>query len=146
MEELQKTFDVNLAEIATMNHEFIQKFPFSHIPMYVYESFMDSKKAMLDMSQRSDDSKDGINAHDLGVIQEQYQHSCSKFDIKDIQRLKETIASEEVRRIAGLLCHFIYWIVFGLVNPLPVDKLSRKQMIVLILQLYNEVLQKFNKK
>jgi len=36
-------------------------------------------------------------------------------------------------------------IVFGLVNPLPVDKLSRKQMVVLILQLWNDIQQKFVK-
>jgi hypothetical protein len=35
--------------------------------------------------------------------------------------------------------------VFGLVNPLPVDKLSRKQMIVLILQLWNDIEQKSSK-
>lgn len=113
LEELQKPFDVSLAEITNINNEFLEKFPFAHIPMYVYESAMDNKKAMLDISHRSDDSKDGMNNNELGVIQEQYQHSCSKFDMKDIQRLKETLVSEEVKRIAGLLCHFMYWIVFG---------------------------------
>lgn len=57
LEELQKPFDVSLSEIAAFNQEFVDKFPFIYIPMYIYESTLDNKKAFLDISHQSEDNE-----------------------------------------------------------------------------------------
>lgn len=145
LEELQSPFDVSLAEVSAYNQEFIDKFPFTYIPMYIYESALDNKKNFLNESQHSDDEEESKKGPNLKLIQEAYVTVTDKFEAKEVQRLKELLASNEVIRISGLLCHFVYWIVFGLINPLPVDKLSRKQMVVQILQLWNDLQQKFPK-
>merc|ERR1712224_568585 len=100
------------AEVSAYNQEFIEKFPFTYIPMYIYESTLDNKKNFLNESQHSDDEEESKKGPTLKLIQDTYVTVTDKFDMKEVQRLKDLLCSNEVIRMSGLLCHFVYWIVF----------------------------------
>lgn len=103
LEELQKPFDVSLAEVSAFNQEFIEKFPFTYIPMYIYESTLDVKKNFLDANQQnSDDEEEGKKkGPDIKLIQDAYVTVTDKFETKDVRRLKDLLASTEVIRLSG---------------------------------------------
>ena len=89
LEELQMSFDVSLKQISDLNDEFATKFPFEYIPMYIYDSVLGDKKALLNMSRDSDDSTGKKADTSMKLIQETYTCVTEKFEARDIARLKE---------------------------------------------------------
>ena len=58
----------------------------------------------------------------------------------DVEHTFNLIKSEEMAKFIGIFAHLAYWLVFGHVNPIELDNVSKKQMFV---QLY-EILMEFN--
>ena len=58
----------------------------------------------------------------------------------DIEHTFNLIKSKEMAKFIGLFSHLAYWLVFGHVNPIEIDSVSKKQIFV---QIY-EVLMEFN--
>lgn len=102
VEELNKPFDVSLDQIAAFNKEFVERFPFNYIPMYINEPNNNGKKNLLEMSQDNEESEIDKDKPDLNFIQNTFSSVTEKFDPKDIQRLKDLVGSDEVRRLSGL--------------------------------------------
>ena len=55
----------------------------------------------------------------------------------DVERCKSLIETEEVARIIGVVTHFAYWQVFGHLNPVHPDQNTKKQMILISVELIN---------
>jgi len=55
----------------------------------------------------------------------------------DINKTKEVIKTEEINRIVGVMLHLSYWLVFGHVNPVQPDELTRQQMIIASMEQMN---------
>ena len=60
----------------------------------------------------------------------------------DIENSFNLIKSKRMAKFIGLFAHLSYWLVFGHVNPIELDLISKKQIFV---QLY-EILMEFNAK
>ena len=60
----------------------------------------------------------------------------------DIEKTFDLLRSKEMAKFIGIFSHLAYWLVFGHVNPIELDVLSKKQIFV---QLY-EILMEFNSK
>ena len=44
----------------------------------------------------------------------------------EIKEAINEITNEETAKLIGLICHLVYWSVFGHLNPLPLDKYHMK--------------------
>lgn len=53
----------------------------------------------------------------------------------DIKEAINEITNEETAKLIGLICHLVYWSVFGHLNPLPLDKYHMKQLFISVSQI-----------
>lgn len=53
----------------------------------------------------------------------------------EIKEAINEITNEETAKLIGLICHLVYWSVFGHLNPLPLDKYHMKQLFISISQI-----------
>lgn len=44
----------------------------------------------------------------------------------EIKEAINEITNEDTAKLIGLICHLVYWSVFGHLNPLPLDKYHMK--------------------
>lgn len=51
---------------------------------------------------------------------------------EDIAIAQREITRSSTAKLVGLICHLSYWIVFGHLNPLPLDKFHLKQLFISI--------------
>ena len=51
----------------------------------------------------------------------------------------DEIQSEKIARFIGLICHFVYWTVFGHLNQLPLDTYHKKQVFISIAQIQADI-------
>ncbi len=58
---------------------------------------------------------------------------------KDILKAKDIIKSDEVVRVIGIVLHLSYWQIFGHVNPVQPDIMTKKQMIIACMEQMNRL-------
>ena len=112
---------------------FEQNFPKKIIP---YE-----KKEKKDLKPKSDDKMKKNHKGSSNGFKEN-KNVLRDIFLKeiDIEHTFAIINSKEMAKFVGLFAHLSYWLVFGHVNPIELDSVSKKQIFV---QLY-EVLMEFS--
>ena len=53
-------------------------------------------------------------------------------NFQDLKDAKDEIVREDTAKLIGLICHIVYWCVFGHLNNLPLDQYHLKQIFILI--------------
>ena len=87
--------------------------------------------------------KNNVNSNKTETIQESKNLNTSIFfEERDIIKTFKLIESEEMAKLIGVFSHLSYWLVFGNINPIEIDNLTKKQMFV---SLY-EIISYFNAK
>jgi len=55
----------------------------------------------------------------------------------DIEKCKNALTSDEMGRLVGVVGHLTYWQVFGHLNPVQPDLITKKQMILISMEQLN---------
>jgi len=58
---------------------------------------------------------------------------------KTVDQVFQLIISTEMARLVGLFSHLSYWLIFGTVNPVLIEKSVLKQMLVNIGETFNQL-------
>ena len=66
-------------------------------------------------------------------------YAKSKISTHHITLTFNEIRSERIARMTGLISHFVYWIVFGNVNLVPLDEYHTKQLFISVAQSMTEL-------
>jgi hypothetical protein len=113
-------------------------FPWSEIP---HDKEDDEYEADVNASQGTMDSKDK-------KIQQQSQKKLPTLTqlkgkpmltLGDIIKSKDIVKRDELIKVIGIVLHLCYWQVFGHVVPVQPDLLTRKQMIITIMEQMNKI-------
>jgi hypothetical protein len=102
----------------------VDKFPFSSIPY-----------------QKSGDQIEATHNDSVSVDAKRRLPPLRKSFLKekDILKTKEVLKSEEFIRVVGIILHLSYWQIFGHVNPVQPDIMTKKQMIIACMEQMNKL-------
>lgn len=62
----------------------------------------------------------------------------------EINIAKSAITNDETSKLIGQISHLAYWMVFGHINPLPLDKYHSKQLFISIAQIISSYESKYS--
>jgi hypothetical protein len=108
-------------------------FPWAEIP---HDKEDDEVEADVNASQGTMDSKDKR-------VQQQSQKKLPTLSqikgkpmltLGDIVKSKDIVKKDELIKVIGIVLHLSYWQVFGHVVPVQPDLLTRKQMVITIME------------
>jgi hypothetical protein len=131
LKELQVPMKITTIEILKQLGKFVENFPFHVIPVNEHEPIGDNSTGML--TNTIDSKKDSklssiINQRGTGLLRR-----------GDIELVKEIMKSEEAARVIGIVLHLSYWQVFGHLNPVQPDILTKKQMVIACIDHINKM-------
>lgn len=69
-----------------------------------------------------------------------------KISTQHINLTFNEIKSERIARMTGLISHFVYWIIFGNVNLVPLDEYHTKQLFISVAQSMTELTTSYGNK
>jgi hypothetical protein len=64
----------------------------------------------------------------------------------DVLDFFNELKNENLPRLIGLLSHFVYWVVFGIVNTSPLSNFHLKQLFISIMQAISDIEKRQDKK
>jgi len=114
---------------------------------YILDNFPIDQLINVD-DQKSNDNKDygsTMSTMGIGTKSTAFESRTDKFyKIKsitkaDILYVYQRIQSSPVYRIIGLLVNLIYWMIFGYINRIQIDKYSKQQLLFKILEELNTI-------
>lgn len=135
---LQKPLTIMPKEIEHQNSLFLKSFPFVHIPIVKLEQMIQKKKIPEVQAYYRDEKKKYSDKEYIN-IQRQHAKSNSKFNLEDISGLISLIEGPEILKMTGILLHLTYWTMFGQICPAEIDPSQRKQMIVLLVNFFQQI-------
>lgn len=115
---------MNSQDILKQMNKLLESFPFSSIPYEKPEDQIEkahNDSASLDAKRR------------LPYLRKSFLKE------KDILKTKEVLKSEEFIRVVGIILHLSYWQIFGHVNPVQPDIMTKKQMIIACMEQMNKL-------
>jgi len=130
LKELQTPLKVTTGEISIELKNFVEKFPFSVFPQQ--KSKVDNDVSNSTFQQTPHDSRvtDKLPAPIYG-------RQGHLLKVTDIEKCKQVLLTEEMARIIGVVTHFSYWQIFGHLNPVQPDLITKKQMILISIEQIN---------
>jgi hypothetical protein len=61
----------------------------------------------------------------------------------DLDDAREDLMSDKTARLIGLICHLVYWNVFGHMNAVQLDTYHKKMLFIQIAQIHTEIDNKY---
>ena len=109
---------------------YVEKFPFSVFPQQKPKVDNDVSNSTFQQTPHDSRLTDKLPA----PIQGRMGHLLKT---TDIEKCKQVLMTEEMARIIGVVTHFSYWQIFGHLNPVQPDLITKKQMILISIEQIN---------
>ena len=125
---------VSNSEISQEIKKFIESFPFDVFP---HQKVKQESEATISTFQTPPDSR--VSERVPISVKER---GATFLKDTDLDRCKSILATDEVTRIVGVVSHLSYWQIFGHLNPIQPDLLTKKQMILISMEQLNSLRKK----
>jgi len=130
LKELQTPLKVTTGEIGIELKNYVEKFPFSVFPQQKVKVDNDVSNSTFQQTPHDSRVTDKLPAPIQG-------RAGNLLKTSDIEKCKQVLLTEEMARIIGVVTHFSYWQIFGHLNPVQPDLITKKQMILISIEQIN---------